>query len=78
MTRAKPGQVQINHALLGAECLSSRVNTESIQYEFMMVVISSLKMEVGKNKIASHCFSWHARLQPLCSSSWLQSRSEPF
>ena len=48
MTRAKPGQVQINHALLGAECLSSRVNTESIQYEFMMVVISSMNMEVGK------------------------------
>ena len=67
MTRAKPGQVQIRLTLLGAECLSSRVNTESIQYEFMMVVMSFVKMVVGKNKMASHCFSWHARLQLLCS-----------
>ena len=57
MTRAKPGQVQIRLTLLGAECLSSRVNTESIQYEFMMVVMSFVKMVVGKNKMASHCFS---------------------
>jgi hypothetical protein len=57
MTRAKPGQVQIRHALLGAEGLSSRVNTESMQYEFMIQEISSMKMEVGTNKMASHCFS---------------------
>ena len=67
MTRAKPGQVQIRHALLDAEGLSARVNTNSIQYEFMMVVTSSVKMEVGKNKMASHCFSWHVRLELLCS-----------
>ena len=61
MSRAKLGQVQIRHTLLDAECLSSRENTESIQYEFMMQVISSVKTEGGKNKMASHCFSWYAR-----------------
>ena len=49
MARDYPGKVQIRLTLLDAECLSSRVNTESIQYEFMTVVISSMKMEVGKN-----------------------------
>jgi hypothetical protein len=45
MARAKPGPVQVRHTLLDAECLSSRVavNTESIQYEFMTVVISSMR-----------------------------------
>ena len=43
MARAKPGPVQIRLTLLDAEGLSSRVKTESIQYEFMMVVISSLR-----------------------------------
>ena len=43
MTQAKLGQVQIRLTLLDAEGLSSRVKTESIQYEFMTVVISSLK-----------------------------------
>ena len=44
MARAIPGPVQIRHTLLDAECLSSivAVNTESIQYEFMTVVISSM------------------------------------
>ena len=53
MARAKLGQVQIRHTLLGAEGLSSRVNLkkESIQYEFMTRAISSVKMEVGKNKM---------------------------
>ena len=57
MARAKLGQVQIRHILLDAEGLSARENTESIQYEFMMQVISSMKTGGGKNKIASHCFS---------------------
>ena len=59
MARAKPVPVQIRHTLLDAECLSPRVavNTESIQYEFMTQVIPSMKMEGGKNKMASHCFS---------------------
>jgi hypothetical protein len=39
MTRAKPGPVQIRLTLLDAEGLSSRVKTESIQYELMMQVI---------------------------------------
>ena len=43
MVRAKPGLVQIRLTLLDAEVLSSRVKTESIQYEFMTVVISSLR-----------------------------------
>ena len=43
MARAKLGLVQIRHTLLDAEGLSSRVKTESIQYEFMTVVISSLR-----------------------------------
>jgi hypothetical protein len=43
MARAKPGQVQIRLTLLDAEGLSSRVKTESIQYELMMVIISSLR-----------------------------------
>ena len=51
MARAKLGQVQIRLTLLGAECLSSRVNTESIQHEFMTVVMSFVKMVVGKKKI---------------------------
>jgi hypothetical protein len=46
MTRAKLGPVQIRLILLDAEGLSSRVRTESIQYEFMTVVISSLRMLV--------------------------------
>ena len=54
MARAKLGHVQIRNTLLDAECLSSRVNTESIQYEVMMVVISSMKMKVDKIKMASH------------------------
>ena len=51
MGRAKLGQVQIRHTLLDVEGLSSRVNPnkEKIQYEFMTVVISSVRMEVGKN-----------------------------
>ena len=49
MARAKSGLVQIRLTLLDAVVLSSRVKTESIQYEFMMVVISSVKLEVGKN-----------------------------
>ena len=57
MARAKAVPVQIRHTLLDAECLSSRVNTESIQYEFMMQEISFVKMEGGKNKMATHCFS---------------------
>ena len=52
MARAKPGPVQIRHTLLGAVGLNSRVavNKESIQYEFMTRVISSVKKLVGKNK----------------------------
>ena len=46
MTQAIPGLVQIRLTLLDAEGLSSRVKTESIQYEFMTVVISSLRMLV--------------------------------
>ena len=46
MARAKPGPVQIRHTLLDAEVLSSRVKTESIQYEIMTVVISSMRMLV--------------------------------
>ena len=61
MARAKLGQVQIRHTLLDAECLSSRENTESIQYEFMMLVISSVKTEGGKDKMTCNCFSWYAR-----------------
>jgi hypothetical protein len=65
MARAKWGQVQIIPTLLGAEVLSSRVNTVSIQYEFMTQEISSEKNLVCKNmsKMTLHCFSWHARLQ---------------
>ena len=43
MVRAKPGPVQIRLTLLDAEGLSARVKTESIQYEIMTVVISSLR-----------------------------------
>ena len=46
MARAKLGLVQIRLTLLDAEVLSSRVKTESIQYEIMTVVISSLIMLV--------------------------------
>ena len=49
MARDKPGTVQIRHILLDAEVLSSRVKTESIQYEFMTVVISSLIILVRTN-----------------------------
>ena len=49
MARAKPGPVQIRLTLLDAEVLSSRVNTESIQYEIMTVVISSMRMLVRTN-----------------------------
>jgi hypothetical protein len=43
MARAKPGSVQVRLTLLDAVGLSSRVKTESIQYGFMTVIISSLK-----------------------------------
>ena len=43
MARAKSVLMQIRLTLLDAEGLSSRVKTESIQYEFMTVVISSLR-----------------------------------
>ena len=43
MTQAKPGLVQIRLTLLDAEGLSSILKTESIQYEIMTVVISSLR-----------------------------------
>jgi hypothetical protein len=43
MTRGKPGPVQIRLTLLDTEGLSSRVKTESILYELMTVVISSLR-----------------------------------
>ena len=56
MTQAKPGQVQIRLTLLDAEGLSSRVKTESIQYEFMTVVISSLRMLVRTK--------WHEIVSP--------------
>ena len=46
MARAKSGLVQIRLTLLDAVVLGSRVKTESIQYEFMTVVISSLRMLV--------------------------------
>ena len=46
MARAKSGLVQIRLTLQDAEGLSARVKTESIQYEFMTVVISSLRMLV--------------------------------
>ena len=46
MTQAKPWQVQIRLTLQDAEGLSSRVKTESIQFELMTFVISSLRMLV--------------------------------
>ena len=57
MARAKSGLVQIRLTLLDAVVLGSRVKTESIQYEFMTQVISSVKTEGGKNKMSTHCFS---------------------
>ena len=58
MARAKLGPVQIRLTLLDAEGLSSRVNTESIQYEFMMQVISSLR------KLARTRTKWHHMISP--------------
>ena len=46
MARAKSGLVQIRLTLQDAEVLSSRMKTESIQYEIMTIVISSLRMLV--------------------------------
>ena len=45
MARAKQGPVQMRHTLLGAEGVSSRVavNKESIKYECMTRVLSSVK-----------------------------------
>ena len=43
MTQAKSGPVQIRLTLQDAEGLSSRVKTESIQYEIMTAIISSLR-----------------------------------
>ena len=56
MTRAKSGPVQIRLTLLDAEVLSSRVKTESIQYEFMTVVISSMRTLVRTK--------WHEIVSP--------------
>jgi hypothetical protein len=59
MARAKPLPVQIRHTLLNAEGLSSRVNLkkDSIQYEFMMQVILSVKSWQEQEILASHCLS---------------------
>ena len=46
MTQPIPGPVQIRLTLQDAVGLSSRVKTESIQYEIMTVIISSLRMLV--------------------------------
>ena len=43
MARAELGPVQTRLTLLDAVVLSSRVKTESIQYELMTVIISSLR-----------------------------------
>ena len=43
MAKDTPELVQIRLTLQDAEVLSSRVTTESIQYEFMTVLISSLR-----------------------------------
>ena len=43
MSRAKLGPVQIRLTLLDAVVLSSRVKTESIQYEIMIVIIFAQK-----------------------------------
>ena len=56
MARAKSGPVQIRLTLLDAEVFSSRVNTESIQYEFMTVVISSMRTLVR--------IKWHEIVSP--------------
>ena len=56
MANAKPGLVQIRLTLQDAEGLSSKVKTESIQYEFMTVVISSLIMLVRTK--------WHEIVSP--------------
>ena len=50
MARDKPGQVQIRPTLLDAERLSPGVTMirESIKNKFMTIVISSVRMEVGK------------------------------
>ena len=56
MTQAKLGRVQIRLTLQDAEVLSSRVKTESIQYEIMTVVISSLRMLVRTK--------WHQIVSP--------------
>ena len=56
MARAKSGLVQIRLTLLDAEVLSSRVKTESIQYEIMTVVISSMRTLVRTK--------WHEIVSP--------------
>ena len=56
MARAILGPVQIRLTPLDAEVLSSRVKTESIQYEFMTVVISSLR-KLARTK-------WHHIVSP--------------
>ena len=56
MARAKSGPVQIRLTLLDAEVLSSRVKTESIQYEIMTVVILSMRMLVRTK--------WHEIVSP--------------
>ena len=56
MARAKSGLVEIRHTLLDAEGLSSIMKTESIQYEFMTVVISSLR-KLARTK-------WHHIVSP--------------
>ena len=56
MARAILGTVQIRPTMLDAEGLCSRVNKESIQYEFMMQVISSFR-KLARTK-------WHQIFSP--------------
>ena len=56
MARAKSGPVQIRLTLLDTVVFSSRVKTESIQYEFMTVVISSMRTLVRTK--------WHEIVSP--------------
>ena len=55
MTQAKPGQVQIRLTLQDAEVLSSRVKTESIQYEFMINYIIAVTSHARRNNLMSLC-----------------------
>ena len=75
MARAKLRHVQIRNTLLDAECLSSRVNTESIQYEVMINYIIAVTLHTRRNSVfgSLSTFIFTDDITCVMNSYWIDS-----